>query len=526
MSFCIQCGAPLNEGQKFCVQCGAPSAGGSEGALDKLRSLQTQAPPPSKPSHLKPILVTVALIGTVVVGIALYLGLRGSGSSTSAAEKSSSKRSAEGSPRNGDSSSSKSDSAAAKDDSQDEDVSNLLNGIGKIMDKTGFGDPPPNPYQDLPVPKPQDMNTNLCDPDESATESPAPLPSQIGPSGIPLRKDLLVTIAWGRKSGDSESFMSVSKVTGKFTEIRDSGTYFNTADDEKGTPGADRRDVCADDLQTAHGIRTGFGKQGPRTSPGTTTIGVSEEVFNDLKTKGQTNLRYLEWMQVDGLEAGGGYLHWVGGAMTRVEATDVPFQLILNGTPTTVPAIHATGTLLVEDKRAREMSKDRTDQPLATEIYILDDPKNPLLLLFRMDINNFRVQVTELRFPLPQPERKIEQDLRKNKKAVVYGIYFDFNSDKIKPESEPVLKEIAEAMKDNPDWKLTVDGHTDGIGGDAANLDLSKRRAAAVKQALTARFAIGAERLETNGYGKSRPIDRNDTLEGRARNRRVELTRE
>jgi outer membrane protein OmpA-like peptidoglycan-associated protein len=231
-------------------------------------------------------------------------------------------------------------------------------------------------------------------------------------------------------------------------------------------------------------------------------------------------------MQVDGLEAGGGYLHWVGGAMTRVEATDVPFQLILNGTPTTVPAIHATGTLLVEDKRAREMSKDRTDQPLATEIYILDDPKNPLLLLFRMDINNFRVQVTELRFPLPQPERKIEQDLRKNKKAVVYGIYFDFNSDKIKPESEPVLKEIAEAMKDNPDWKLTVDGHTDGIGGDAANLDLSKRRAAAVKQALTARFAIGAERLETNGYGKSRPIDRNDTLEGRARNRRVELTRE
>ena len=56
---------------------------------------------------------------------------------------------------------------------------------------------------------------------------------------------------------------------------------------------------------------------------------------------------------------------------------------------------------------------------------------------------------------------------------MTYGIYFDFNKDTIKQESEPVLKQIVQAMMDNPTWKLTVEGHTDNIGGDAYNLHLS-----------------------------------------------------
>ena len=120
----------------------------------------------------------------------------------------------------------------------------------------------------------------------------------------------------------------------------------------------------------------------------------------------------------------------------------------------------------------------------------------------------------------------MEKQLTEQKRAVTYGIYFDFNKDTIKPESEPVLKEIVQAMTDNPDWKLTVEGHTDNIGGDTYNLDLSKRRAAAVKEALVTRFHIAPDRLANDGYGASRPVETNDTLEGRARNRRVELTRE
>jgi OmpA family len=90
----------------------------------------------------------------------------------------------------------------------------------------------------------------------------------------------------------------------------------------------------------------------------------------------------------------------------------------------------------------------------------------------------------------------------------------------------PPSGEIVKAMADNPDWKLRVDGHTDNLGGDPQNLDLSKRRATSVKNALVERYYISADRLATNGFGASSPIDRNDTLEGRARNHRTELSRE
>ena len=112
----------------------------------------------------------------------------------------------------------------------------------------------------------------------------------------------------------------------------------------------------------------------------------------------------------------------------------------------------------------------------------------------------------------------------KQRKAITYGIYFDFNQDTIKPESEAVLKEIAQAMADRPDWKLTIVGYTDNIGGDKYNLDLSQRRSASVKRALVERYHVNGSHLSTAGYGDSSPIDTNDTLEGRARNRRVELT--
>jgi outer membrane protein OmpA-like peptidoglycan-associated protein len=119
--------------------------------------------------------------------------------------------------------------------------------------------------------------------------------------------------------------------------------------------------------------------------------------------------------------------------------------------------------------------------------------------------------------------KALEQALTQNKKVDIYSIYFSFNSDVIRDESQPTLKDIAEILRRHPDWKLQVNGHTDAIGGDQFNLDLSKRRSAAVKDALITQYKIGGDRLVTAGYGKSQPKDTNDTLEGRARNRRVEL---
>ena len=120
---------------------------------------------------------------------------------------------------------------------------------------------------------------------------------------------------------------------------------------------------------------------------------------------------------------------------------------------------------------------------------------------------------------------QLEQQLEKNRRADVYSIYFSFNSDAIRDESEPTLKEIAAVMRKHPDWKLTVNGHTDNVAGDAYNLALSQRRSAAVKNALVTRYKIDPARLGTAGYGKSQPKETNDTIEGRARNRRVELVR-
>lgn len=108
-------------------------------------------------------------------------------------------------------------------------------------------------------------------------------------------------------------------------------------------------------------------------------------------------------------------------------------------------------------------------------------------------------------------------------KWISHGILFDVNSDRVKAESYGSLKEIAGVLTENADLKVQIVGHTDSDGDDAANLDLSKRRAASVKNALASEFKINASRMETDGKGETQPIDRNDTPAGKAKNRRVEF---
>lgn len=103
------------------------------------------------------------------------------------------------------------------------------------------------------------------------------------------------------------------------------------------------------------------------------------------------------------------------------------------------------------------------------------------------------------------------------------GILFDVASDKIKPESAGVLKEIATVLKENAAVKVKIVGHTDSDGDDAKNIDLSKRRAAAVKAALEKEHGIDAARMQTDGLGETKPIVPNTTKEGKSQNRRVEF---
>ena len=103
------------------------------------------------------------------------------------------------------------------------------------------------------------------------------------------------------------------------------------------------------------------------------------------------------------------------------------------------------------------------------------------------------------------------------------GILFDVQSAAIKPESSGVVREIAMLMKANPDMRLKVVGHTSSDGEDAANLELSRKRAAAVKEMLVKEFGVDETKLETEGRGETQPVADNKTREGKAQNRRVEF---
>lgn len=121
---------------------------------------------------------------------------------------------------------------------------------------------------------------------------------------------------------------------------------------------------------------------------------------------------------------------------------------------------------------------------------------------------------------------ELEKALLEGEKVDIYDIFFSFNSATLRPESDETLSTIANLLNKHPDWKLAIGGHTDSIASDSFNLELSNRRAAAVKTALVERFKIADNRLSTQGYGETSPRATNETLEGRARNRRVELMKQ
>jgi OmpA-OmpF porin, OOP family len=129
--------------------------------------------------------------------------------------------------------------------------------------------------------------------------------------------------------------------------------------------------------------------------------------------------------------------------------------------------------------------------------------------------------ISNIRIAVGAPDMR--NKLMTDGKLVTYGIYFDVNKDIVKPESYGTLKEIATILNEVPDVKVKIVGHTDADGADAANLDLSKRRAASVKAELVKSFGVNGDRLVTDGLGESQPVAPNDTPVNKALNRRVEF---
>ncbi len=387
------------------------------------------------------------------------------------------------------------------------------------------------------------------------------------PPAIPLCAGLTIVTAVNDPQGDYESIKTIQAVTAIEVRLTYSTERMVTDDLLSDEPKLQQfnlvRTMRRSDLRSATAYLQWFSNLLPEMIPETTAIGTSTAVLNELKTKGETTMGIFIAFNVvkPGIDREvhpNVYDNQEEATVARVGKAPVMMPVLLNDVPVSLPAIQAAGDFF-GDK---------------SEFFFLDDPANPLTLKFRIGIGGVdgisKDEAKDLGVePRPAGDREslqvikittrcgggppesgggpgggagaggaaggggtgsgggsaIERELAESGRADVYSIYFTFNSDVIRPESDPTLKEIADVLKRHPDWALGVNGHTDGIGADDYNLDLSKRRAAAVRTALVTRYGVPAARLSTAGFGKSQPKDTNATLEGRAKNRRVELVK-
>jgi len=173
----------------------------------------------------------------------------------------------------------------------------------------------------------------------------------------------------------------------------------------------------------------------------------------------------------------------------------------------------------VQNRRVRIYHQGEKVLDMPTNLY--DDSKFSRLAFQLYRGASCSSYITNVKITTASPDTR--NKLLTEGKLVTYGIYFDVNKDIVKPESYGTLKDIAKILNEVPDVKVKIVGHTDADGQDAANLDLSKRRAASVKAELVKTFNVNGDRLETDGLGETKPVAPNDTPSNKALNRRVEF---
>ncbi|HEU4955177.1 MAG TPA: OmpA family protein, partial [Gemmatimonadales bacterium] len=166
------------------------------------------------------------------------------------------------------------------------------------------------------------------------------------------------------------------------------------------------------------------------------------------------------------------------------------------------------------------------------ELWVLADSAHPLLLKSVLQGDVFQMVRADLpgssakKGGAPMEGGLIAAEMAKRCRIEIPGVYFAFGTAAIDPISDRALAELAKGLAGHPDWKVTVEGHTDSVGTDAANKALSERRAEAVRTRLAQRHGVNTKSWGAVGYGATKPRESNSTIEGRARNRRVELVRD
>jgi outer membrane protein OmpA-like peptidoglycan-associated protein len=330
---------------------------------------------------------------------------------------------------------------------------------------------------------------------------------------------MTITTAIAEPVGDYESRKIYQRREGTAWLI----AYVASAPSADGNPQAvnTTRVVHDKDLASAREYRSYFEDNADEDYPGTTAVSTSLTVLNALKTTGRAEFAMVgERHAANQLTQSLGLPSLMGNAQARyvgeLKAAGVrQFSVALNGVATPLNAIEARGQL-----KYKQSAMD-------VVFVFLDHPTHPITLEWRAAKTTLRV----VRIDLPQPDKAPEQTIVKTlvakKRVTLPGVYFDFASAKLRAESSRALNEAAGAVRLLPaSAKLRLEGHTDSIGDAASNKQLSSARAGAVREALMQLVPQIATRLKSEGYGATKPIADNATLEGRALNRRVELVLE
>jgi outer membrane protein OmpA-like peptidoglycan-associated protein len=308
------------------------------------------------------------------------------------------------------------------------------------------------------------------------------------------------------------------------------------------TDGFRKRFVSANDLSGAPRFDDVFGKD-EQIRPGFTALTLSFAVYRQLRDAGSTpfsmmvvpreaRAQKLSGTALDALFTAQRQRY--KGSLTRVSPAPERFPLLVNGLRAELPALHIKGDFANGLRRT------------AWDLWVLADSAHPLILKSDFEGDVFQM----VRADLPDSTsgkgrgsldgqllgsgkggglmegRSMGEELKKRCRIELPGVYFAFGTAAIDPISDRALAELAKGLAGHADWKVKVEGHTDSVGTDAANLALSQRRAEAVRARLAERHGVDTKSWGAVGYGASRPRESNATIEGRARNRRVELVRD
>jgi outer membrane protein OmpA-like peptidoglycan-associated protein len=349
----------------------------------------------------------------------------------------------------------------------------------------------------------------------------------------PLETGLIITSALHSERGDRENVVVISQADAAGVSY----AWRARQRDARGqvTEANFFRFVRAIDLASATRLNTVFRSEDRTQYPGYTAFSISTAVYDALLAAGSAAFTVVS------LDRGQGGLQTVldgfapvtfklKGVLTRQGQTTFP--LLVNGRRVHAPAWRTHGSFASQDRRVEQ------------EFVLLADRAHPLVLKVVTGTDVYQViRIDKLvtrdppRGEVPKEPGQVggdtilpltntvESELLEDCRAEVPGIYFDFALATLNDQSLDALAALADIIARHADWKLSIEGHTDDIGSDPDNLQLSQARAQAVVSSLTQRHHLDGARLTAKGFGESRPRESNTTLEGRARNRRVEIVR-